>query len=209
MSFSNRFVLYLLFINIVYFAGIAYSCPVENSVHKIVGKAMAVLPAIQNDLDTLNSKQIKKIAIRYLEKQQKQNRRTIRHQRKQVRHLSEELEAAIADAIAKNIFSNRALIVGADERAIGEGMSKHIEITQEPNPDDYPYYKVPRAHKNLYDADVQLQQTITQQAAVTHYLVNPALLVAAIPNQKASTASAPSEKGWIHQQIDNLIENRL
>ena len=209
MNFSNRFVLYLLFINIVYFAGIAYSRPVENPVQKIVGKAMAVLPATLNDPDILNSEQIKKIAIRYLKEQRKQNKRTIRQQRKQVQHLSEELEAAIADAIAKNIFSNRALIVGSDEKAIGEGMSKHVEINQEPNPNDYPYYRVPRAHKNLYDADVQLQQTINQQAAVTHYLADLALLVAVVHNRKPSTASAPFQKGWIHQQVDDLIENRL
>ena len=192
---------FTLFLFIIYFAGTIYSKPAENP-------AEIILTSL-SDTSTLSPKKIKKIAIHYLEKQQKQNKRTIRQQRKQVQHLSEELETAIADAIAENIFSNRALIVGSDEKAIGEGMSKHVKITREPNPNDYPYYKVPRAHKNLYDADVQLQQTITQQAAVIHYLADPALLVAAIHNQKASTASAPFEKGWIHQQVNDLIENRL
>ncbi len=163
---------------------------------------------ILDNPDTLSSKQIKKIAIHYLKEQRKQNKRTIRQQRKQVQHLSEELEAAIADAIAKNIFSNRALIVGSDERAIGEGMSKHVKIMQEPNPKDYPYYKVPTAHKNLYDADVQLQQTKARQAVITHYQENVDMLVSTIHQRENNTVTSIN-KDWIQRQVNNLIQSRL
>jgi hypothetical protein len=160
---------------------------------------------VPNDPNTLNPKQIRKIAVGYLREQRKQNKRTIRQQRKQVQYLSEELEAAIADAIAKNIFSNRALIVGLDERAIGEGMSKRVEITQEPAP-DYPYYNVPRAHKYLYDADVQLQRALAQQASVSHYLEDITSLVDAVYDQKDAATLVSFQKDWIRQQVDDLIQ---
>lgn len=162
--------------------------------------------AIPNDPITLSPEKIKRIAIRYLKKQQRENRHLLSEQRKQMQDLSEELEAAIADAIAKKIFSNRALIVGSDERAIGEGMSNHIKITREPAP-DYPYYNVPRVHKNLYDADVQLEQTKAHQTAIAYYLENTTALVAAIECQ--AMASTHAKKDQIQQQIDNLTQDRL
>ena len=161
---------------------------------------------ISNDTSTLSPEKIKKVAIRYLKKQRKKNQRLLHKQRKQVQELSAELEAAIADAIAKKIFSNRALIVGGNERAIGEGMSKRVEITREPNPDDYPYYKVPRAHKDLYNADVQLQQTIDRQATIDNYMKNPTSLTAAIRHRMATNEPVVSEKDWVHQQVDVLTQ---
>ena len=68
------------------------------------------------------------------------------------------------------------------------------EAILEPNPDDYPYYKVPRAHKDLYDADVQLQQAIDRQAAIDNYMKNPTSLVGAIHHRMATIESVSSEK---------------
>lgn len=207
MNPSSTFSFVLLFTVTICFAGTAYPKPTENPSPKRSDDPAEIALTMPNDSIILSpEKKIKRIAIRYLKKQQKENKRLLSKQRKQVQHLSEELEAAIADAIAKKIFSNRALIIGSDERAIGEGMSNHIKITREPAP-DYPYYNVPRTHKNLYDADVQLEQTKAREETMKYCLDNTTTLVAAI--QRQAIASTPFKKDQIHQQIDNLTQEQL
>ena len=143
-----------------------------------------------------------------MEKLHQQSQRTLRQQRKQVATASRKLEDAIADAIAKGIIEKRSSVVGHDEEHIGEGMSERIQITKEPKP-DYPYYNVPKTHKDLYDADVQLQQTHAQQAAIAYYQENVDAFVSAIRQRKNAATVSSSEKGWIQQQVCDLVRERL
>ncbi len=164
-------------------------------------------------VSTVSDNDLEKTIKSHLKEQDKINRNLIKDQRKAVVSLSQTLEESITDAIAKKIFSNRALIVGSDERAIGEGMSKRITITQEPAP-DYPYYNVPRAHKDLYDADVLLQTSLAKQITIEQYQDDLTTatsnvrtrLDAFTEEEAASLENEAARESWIQQQVDELVE---
>ncbi len=171
--------------------------------------------SIDNGLSgTISDRDLEKVIKDHLKEQDKTNQDLIKDQRKEVVALSQILEEAITDAIEKNIFSNRSLIVGSDERAIGEGMSKRVSITREPAP-DYPYYNVPRAQKDLYDADVLLQESLAKQTVIEQYQDDIAAAASevrqrmdalgeeeAVPLKDDETAC----EAWVQQQVDILIE---
>ena len=136
---------------------------------------------------------IKEIAVQHLKKLQQQNQRTLRQQRKRVAIASKKLEDAITDAIAKQIIETRSSVVGHNEEHIGEGMSQRIQVS-EGRPSDYPYYKVPKTHRDLYDADIQLQQTKARQASIAHYQKNIDALVSAIRQRKNAAAITAFDK---------------
>lgn len=180
-----------------------------DAIHRVSSSNNSLSP-------TISDRDLEKVIKDHLKEQDKTNQDLIKDQRKEVIALSQALEEAITDAIAKKIFSNRALIVGSDERAIGEGMSKRITITQEPAP-DYPYYNVPRAHKDLYDADVLLQTSMAKQITIEQYRDD----LTTVTSNVRSRLDALSEEAatplkdeaareiWIQQQVDELVEEEV
>ena len=60
-------------------------------------------------------------------------------------------------------------------------------------------------HKNLYDADVLLQQARTRQEAITAYLKNPAPLVKTIAEQSADSPATAIQNDWVEQQVEVLL----
>ena len=200
MRLLNYFSLILLTANILCGYGSVQSSSTEISNHR------SITHTVVDTSDNPHPEKIAKIAIRYLKKQRQHNQRTLRQQKKQVKTLSEKLEWSINDAISKNILTTRSSIVGPNDEATGEGMSKQIQITQEPAP-DYPYYSVRKVHKDLYDADVQLQQTQARQAAVDYYLEHTDTLVSAIEQRRTSAGINSVREDWVQQQVSDLMQN--
>ncbi len=178
----------------------------------------ATASSVNNGLSgAVSDRDLEKTIEKHLKEQKRINRAVSRTQRNAVQSLSQILEEAITDAIDKNIFSNRSLIVGADERATGEGMSKHITITQEPAP-DYPYYNVPRAHKDLYDADVLLQTSLAKQTVIEQYREDIEAVASSVRDRMDALSEEEAtplkddetaRETWIQQQVDALVEEAL
>ena len=85
-------------------------------------------------------------------------------------------------------------------------------------PPTIPYYSVRKVHKDLYDADVQLQTSKTRQAVVERYRDDIATVATNLRTRMdaLSTTKADSLKGnedarntWIRQQVDELIEEEI
>ena len=204
MNPFNRFGFIFCLMSVPAFFSLGNVSHAESIDYSVIIDLPVVAPtSLGNDDD-----QIRKIALRQLEKLHQQNQRTLRQQRKQVATASNKLEDAIADAIAKEIIETRSSVVGHNEEYIGEGMSERTQIAKDSAP-DYPYYKVPKTHKDLYDADVQLQQTRARQAAIAHYQEDVDALVSAIRRRKNAAAATSSDKEWIQQQVSDLIRERL
>ena len=209
MNLLNRFSLVFLTASTICYCGAVQPNPTKNLNYHLVSYLTETSTAdTSDDINKHHSEKIAKMAIRYLKKQRQHNQRTLRQQKKQVKTLSEKLEWSISDAISKNILTTRSSIVGPNDEATGEGMSKQIQITQEPAP-DYPYYSVRKVHKDLYDADVQLQQTQVRQAAVDYYLEHTDTLVSAIEQRRTSAGRTSVKEDWVQQQVGDLIQERL
>ncbi len=157
---------------------------------------------------------LEKAIRKYLNEQKKASKDSITKQRKQVVSLSQLVEEAIADAMEKNIMSTRAIVLGPNDEGLGEGMSLYMQITEEP-PLDYPYFNVRKAHKDLYDADVLLQNSLTRQQVIERFQ-NKTDNVATTVRQQMDTLSEEKATAlkdnkdalneWIHQQVDALVE---
>ena len=206
MNLLNRFSFIFLTASTLCYYGAVQPNPTKNLNHRLI--SYPIETSIVDTLDNINPhpEKIAKIAIRYLKKQRQHNQRTLRQQKKQVKTLSEKLEWSINDAISKNILTTRSSIVGPNDEATGEGMSKQIQITQEPAP-DYPYYSVRKVHKDLYDADVQLQQTQARQAAVDYYLEHTDTLISAIEQRRTSAGITSVREDWVQQQVSDLMQD--
>ena len=167
--------------------------------------------------ESVGDNALERVIKKHIKDRRDQLKDSVREQRGQVTSLSQSLEESITDAITKHILTTRSSIVGPNDKATGEGMSEHIQITKEPAP-DYPYYSVRKVHKDLYDADVQLQTSKTRQAVVERYRDDIATVATNLRTlmDALSTTKADSLKGnedarntWIRQQVDELIEEEV
>ena len=154
--------------------------------------------------DSTSSKRVERIAIRYLKKQQQQTRRTLKKEQQRVSTLSQALEVAVADAIAERIIENRSSVVGPNDEHTGAGMSQRTQILDGSTFDDS-YYTIPTVHKNLYDADVLLQQARARQEAIAAHLKNPVPLIKTIAGQSAAFPATPIQNDWVKQQVEALL----
>ena len=128
MNLLNRFSFIFLTASTICYCGVAQPNPTKNPNHHLVSYLTETSTADTSDNINPHPEKIAKIAIRYLKKQRQHNQRTLRQQKKLVKTLSEKLEWSISDAISKNILTTRSSIVGPNDEAIGEGMSKQIQI---------------------------------------------------------------------------------
>ena len=160
---------------------------------------------------------LERVVKRYLNDKRDSVRDSVREQRGTVVSLSQALEDAIADAIEKKIIETRSSVVGHNEEHIGEGMSERAQITKDPKP-DYPYYNVPKAHKDLYDADVLLQISLAKQTIIEQYRDDIASVATsvrermdALDEEEATRLKEDEEarEAWIQQQVDTLVEEEV
>ena len=154
--------------------------------------------------DSISSEKIERIAIRYLKRQKQQTRRTLKKKQHSVSTLSQALEVAITNAIAGRIIENRSSVVGPNDEHTGAGMSQRTQILDGSTFDDS-YYTIPTVHKNLYDADVLLQQARARQEAIAAHLKNPVPLIKTIAGQSAASPATPIQNDWVKQQVEALL----
>ena len=167
--------------------------------------------------ESVKDSELERVIKRHLNERRDAIKDSVSEQRGTVVLLSQALEDAIADAIMKKVIETRSSVVGRNEERIGEGMSKRTQITEDPEP-DYPYYNVPKAHKDLYDADVLLQVSEAKQTIIEQHQDDIATVATSVRermdalDEEESARLKEDEKardGWIQQQVDALVEEAV